>query len=134
MGRYSGVCQARGLCDPAAAVQRFCCIRPGFAQMFAYLLNHADVRTILVESPQHFARDLIARETGFRMLKGRGIDLVAVDHPESFTADTPLAMMVRQILGAVHQFQRTMLVSQLRAARERKRALHGKCQVSRAGH
>jgi DNA invertase Pin-like site-specific DNA recombinase len=108
--------------------------RPGFAQMFAYLLNHADVRTILVESPQHFARDLIARETGFRMLKGRGIDLVAVDHPESFTADTPLAMMVRQILGAVHQFQRTMLVSQLRAARERKRALHGKCQVSRAGH
>lgn len=106
--------------------------RPGFAQMLAYLLNHTEVRTILVESAQRFAGNLIVRETGFRMLKGRGIDLVAVVHPESFTADTPTAVMVRQILGAVHQFQRTVLVSQLRAARERKRATRAKCQVLRA--
>lgn len=100
--------------------------RPGFAQILAYLLNHAEVRTILVESAHRFARDLIVQETGFRMLKGRGIDLVAVDHPESFTGDTRTALMVRRILGAVHQFQRAVLVAQLRAGRQRKRATHGK--------
>ena len=101
--------------------------RPSFAQMFAYLMNHAEVRTILVESAQCFSRDLIVQETGFRMLKGRGIDLVAVDAPDSFTADTPTAVMVQQILGAVHQFQRTVLISQLRAARDRKGATDSKC-------
>ena len=107
--------------------------RPGFVDMFAYLLNHPDVRTILVESAQHFAHDLIVRETGFRMLKGRGIDLVAVNHPESFTADTPTAVLVRHILGAVHQSQRAVLKSQLRAARDRKAATEA-TRVGRLNH
>lgn len=107
--------------------------RPGFAQMLVYLLNHAKVRTILVESAHRFAGEVIMRETGYRMLKGRGIDLVAVDHPESFTVATTSAVMVRRILGAVHQVQRTVLVSQIRAARERKRPSHSR-RGSRLSH
>lgn len=100
--------------------------RPGFARMLVYLLNHSNVRTILVESAHRFAREVIMQETGYWMLKGRGIDLVAVDHPESFAVATPSAVVVRRILGAVHQVQRTVLASQLCAARERKRPSHGR--------
>jgi len=36
--------------------------------------------------------------------------------------------MVRQILGAVRQFEKAMLVAKLKGARERKRAATGKCE------
>jgi DNA invertase Pin-like site-specific DNA recombinase len=36
--------------------------------------------------------------------------------------------MVRQILGAVSQFEKAMLVAKLKGARERKRAATGKCE------
>lgn len=97
-----------------------------FAQMVAYLLNHVEVRTILVQSAYRFARDPFVQETGCRLLRGRGIYLVAVENPERFTADTSTAVMVRRILGAAQQLQRAVLVAQLRAGRDRKRSINGK--------
>lgn len=102
--------------------------RSNFRAMLDYLAEHKDVRAILVETASRFARDLIVQETGYRMLKARGIDLIAVDSPESFVADTPTAELIRQLLGAVSQFEKAMLVSKLRVARERKRAANGKCE------
>ncbi len=78
--------------------------RPGFASMLAYLAENQDVHTILVESASRFARDLVLQLTGHDLLKSRGIALVPVDAPDHFTAETPTAIMVRQILGAVSQF------------------------------
>ena len=101
--------------------------RTGFAQLLERLRERTDVRTILVETANRFARDLIVQETGYRMLKSLGIELVPVDAPQHFTEDTPTANMVRQILGAVSEFEKAMLVAKLRGARERKRAATGKC-------
>lgn len=101
--------------------------RSGFAQLLERLRERPDIRVILVESAHRFARDLIVQETGYRMLRDHGIELIPVDSPQYFTEDTPTATMVRQILGAVSQFQKAMLVSNLRVARERKRAATGKC-------
>src|SRR4051812_43249311 len=80
--------------------------RPGFAALLAYIGEHPEVRTILVESAHRFARDLIVQETGYRMLQARGISLVAVDSPDSFLDDTPTATLIRQVLGAVAQFDK----------------------------
>lgn len=102
--------------------------RPGFAAMLGYLSEHPEVRTILVETASRFARDLIVQETGYRLLKARGIELIAVDSPNNFLDDTPTAVMVRQILGAVAQFDKAMTVAKLRGARERQRAALGKCE------
>jgi DNA invertase Pin-like site-specific DNA recombinase len=96
--------------------------RPGFSELLVYLADHPDVRTILVETAGRFARDLIVQETGYRMLRERGITLIPVDSPDHFTEETPTAVMVRQILGAVSQFEKAMLVSKLRGARVRKKA------------
>ena len=108
--------------DPAVSGADMIEGRPGFSAMLMYLAEHPDVHTILVETASRFARDLIVQETGYRMLRDRGITLVPVDSPDHFTEDTPTAVMVRQILGAVSQFEKAMLVSKLRGARVRKKA------------
>jgi hypothetical protein len=40
---------------------------------------------------------------------------------------TPTAVLVRQVLGAIAQFEKSSLVAKLKAARDRKRAKEGKC-------
>src|SRR3954447_13501461 len=101
--------------------------RPGFVELLAYI--HGDgARTILVENASRFARDLAVQLAGHDLLKARGIDLIPVDAPEHFTDETPTAVMARQILGAVAQFEKAGLVQKLRHARERKRAETGRCE------
>src|SRR6185437_8343013 len=99
--------------------------REGFAAMLDYMLGNG-ARTIIVETASRFARDLIVQETGYQMLKARGIELVAADSPDSFLSDTPTAVLVRQILGAVAQFDKASLVNKLRGARDRKSAAQGR--------
>lgn len=95
--------------------------RPGFAAMMERIAGNG-VRTIIVETANRFARDLIVQETGHAMLSAQGITLIAADSPNSFLDDTPTATLIRQVLGAVSQFEKAMLVSKLKGARDRKRA------------
>jgi hypothetical protein len=43
---------------------------------------------------------------GHDMLKGLGIDLIPASAPDFFTEDTPTAVLVRQVLGAIAQFEK----------------------------
>jgi DNA invertase Pin-like site-specific DNA recombinase len=128
-----GCAAARGLelageyYDPAVSGADPVDGRPGFGDMLAVLLSDG-CRTIIVENASRFARDLIVQETGYLRLKARGIELIAADSPESFITDTPTAVLIRQILGAVSQFEKAMLVEKLRGARDRKSARLG-CRV-----
>ena len=45
-----------------------------------------------------------------------------------FIDDTPTAKLVRQVLGAISEFDKAMTVAKLRGARERKRREAGKCE------
>lgn len=101
--------------------------RPGFSDMLDYLHGNG-ARIILVESASRFARDLAVQITGHELLKRKGIELVPVDAPDHFINETPTAVMVRQILGAVSQFEKASLVEKLRKARERKRIETGRCE------
>ncbi|WP_256809428.1 recombinase family protein [Bradyrhizobium sp. Bra64] len=110
--------------DPAVAGADPIDIRPGFAAALEQIAGNG-VRTIIVETANRFARDLIVQETGFRRLQADGVTLIAADKPDSFVDDTPTAVLVRQILGAVAQFDKAMTVAKLRGARERKRRKTG---------
>jgi DNA invertase Pin-like site-specific DNA recombinase len=101
--------------------------RPGFAAMLERIEGNG-VRTILVETASRFARDLMVQEVGHAKLRERGIDLIAADNPGSFIDDTPTARLVRQVLGAISEFDKAMIVAKLRGARERKRRDAGKCE------
>jgi DNA invertase Pin-like site-specific DNA recombinase len=99
--------------------------RLGFADMLAALLANG-ARTIIVESPDRFARDLMVQLAGHDMLKAQGVSLIAASAPAHFVEDTPTAVLVRQVLGAVAQFEKTTTVAKLAAARRRKRLATGK--------
>lgn len=101
--------------------------RPGFAEMIAYMSGNG-ARVILVESANRFARDLMVQEVGHAFLKKLGFTLIAVDDPDAFTSDTPTAVLIRQVLGAVSQFEKASLVAKLAGARMRKRAATGRCE------
>ena len=64
-------------------------------------------------------RQWCSQAVGPRPAEGRGIELVAVDSPGSFLDDTPTARLVRQVLGAIAEFDKAMTVAKLRGARER---------------
>ena len=98
--------------------------REGFAALLAYMQSNG-ARTILIENASRFARDLIVGITGHSMLKNLGFDLVPVDAPSHYIDDTPTAKMVRQILGAVSEFEKAQLVTKLKGARMRKKAATG---------
>jgi DNA invertase Pin-like site-specific DNA recombinase len=103
--------------------------RPGFLAMLDRIAGNG-VRTIIVESPDRFARDLAVQLAGHDYLKRLGIALVPASAPDFFTEDTPTAVLVRQVLGAIAQFDKATTVAKLRAARDRARAknVNGKCE------
>jgi DNA invertase Pin-like site-specific DNA recombinase len=101
--------------------------RPGFVAMLERIESNG-VRTIIVETANRFARDLMVQEVGFARLQERGISLIAADSPNAFLDDTPTAKLMRQVLGAIAEFDKAMTVAKLRGARDRKRKAYGKCE------
>ena len=107
--------------------------RTGFTNLLAHA-EVADIRVILVEAASRFARDLMVQEAGHAMLARAGFALVAVDDPDAFTADTPTAVLVRQLLGTVSQFERATLAAKLKTARDRRSATACRRIEGRPGH
>jgi DNA invertase Pin-like site-specific DNA recombinase len=111
--------------DPAVSGADPIDVRPGFAAVLEKIAGNG-VSTIIVETANRFARDLMVQEAGYERLRSAGITLIAADKPDSFVDDSPTAVLVRQILGAVAQFDKAMTVAKLRGARERKRRATGR--------
>lgn len=102
--------------------------RPEFAKLLDRCKENG-FTVILVENAGRFARDLAVQLTGHALLLKLGIELIPVDAPTYFTDPSPTAELVRQILGAVAQFEKTSLVIKLRGARDRKSAkLKRRCE------
>lgn len=72
------------------------------------------VRTILIESPDRFARDLAVQLAGHDYLRNLGVSLIPASAPDFFTEETPTAVLVRQVLGAIAQFEKASLVAKLK--------------------
>jgi hypothetical protein len=74
---------------------------------------------------------LKAKDDGLKYIRSgshRSKNGIAADSPGSFIDDTPTAKLVRQVLGAISEFDKAMTVAKLRGARERKRREAGKCE------
>lgn len=85
-------------------------VRPGFTALLGRIEGNG-VSAVLVEDASRFARDLIVQLTGHDRLKGMGVELVAVNAPDHFREDTPTAVLIRQVLGAIAQFEKAQLVT-----------------------
>lgn len=96
--------------------------RPEFLRMVGALLSNG-VKTVVVEKLDRLSRHLITQETCIQDFHKQGLTLLSADPAEfDLMADDPSRVLVRQIFGAIAQYDKAMLVAKLRAARVRGKA------------
>jgi len=100
--------------------------RPAFVAMMEAL--HGDgVKLVLVESLGRLARDLMVQESIIHDLQRHGFEIVSVAEPDLCSGD-PSRTLMRQIMGAFHQYEKQMIVVKLRGARQRTKLKRGSCE------
>jgi DNA invertase Pin-like site-specific DNA recombinase len=114
--------------------------RPQFA---AILTTIEAIRTghpgeefcIVVERLDRLARDLIVSELVLAECAKLKIPVYAADRgtmeDQASTGADPTRKLIRQIMGAVSEWEKSVIVKKLRAARDRKRARGERCEGQR---
>jgi len=100
--------------------------RPALRELLEALAANG-TQLVLIERLDRLARDLMVQETILGDLKKRGYELVSVAEPDLCSTD-PSRILMRQIFGAIAQYDKAMIVAKLRGARDRKRAQTGRCE------
>jgi DNA invertase Pin-like site-specific DNA recombinase len=103
--------------------------RPGLAALLDRVESNG-VRVVLLENATRLARDLMVGEVILQQLTSADCKVIAADSGTDLTADSddPTRRLIRQVLGAVAEFDRRVTVMKLRAARERKRSRGERCE------
>ncbi|GMU23382.1 MAG: hypothetical protein AMXMBFR13_34600 [Phycisphaerae bacterium] len=103
--------------------------RAGLAALIDRIESNG-VRLVLVERADRLARDLMVGEIILGQLRELGVQVVEVEGGTDLTvADgDPTRTLIRQVLGAVAQFEKSVIVLKLRAARQRIRSRQGRCE------
>jgi DNA invertase Pin-like site-specific DNA recombinase len=112
--------------DPAVSGADPIETRPGFAALLDRIEGNG-VRTVIVEDASRFARELMTQELGLLALIKRGVRVVTANGDDLTDTSDPSRVMMRQIAGSFHEYEKARLVSKLKAARDAKRAETGKC-------
>jgi DNA invertase Pin-like site-specific DNA recombinase len=100
--------------------------RPAFIEMMTTLHSNG-VKLVLVERLDRLARDLMIQEYIIGDLRKHGFDLVSVAEPD-LLQDDPSRKLMRQIMGSIAEYEKTMIVLKLRGARQRMKAKTGRCE------
>jgi|SRR5215475_1793936 len=112
--------EERGVCGASELDNR-----PALEELIAALhsLNYG-TRLVVVEKLDRLAGDLMLQEAIIRDLRN-GFEIVSTLEPD-LCSDDPLRKFVRQVFGAIAEYDRMMIVSKLRAARQVIRARTGR--------
>lgn len=100
--------------------------RPALAAMIEALHSNG-TRLVLIEKLDRLARDLMVQETIIGDLRKSNFELVSVTEPD-LLKDDPTRTLMRQVFGAIAEYEKTMIVMKLRGARNRKKAKTGRCE------
>lgn len=102
--------------------------RQAFGEMLS-LAGPATATTFVVERADRIARDLVVSEVLLKAAREAGITIFDAAAEMDLTADVdPARVLIRQIFGALAQFEKSSMVKKLRAARDRMRAEQGRCE------
>lgn len=102
--------------------------RPGLAALLDRIESNG-VKVVIVERADRLARDLMVNEVIVDQLTRAGARVLTSDGADLTSADgDPTRTLIRQVLGAVAQFDKSVVVLKLRAARDRKRRREGRCE------
>lgn len=104
--------------------------RPGLTALLE-AATAAGIDTVLVEKADRLARDLVESELLLRTFREHEIRVVEADGGHELTNGddaSPTTVLIRQVLAAVSEFEKSGLVAKLRAARDRVRRQRGRCE------
>jgi DNA invertase Pin-like site-specific DNA recombinase len=104
--------------------------RPALQDLLA-ALKEGNVKVVILEKLDRLARDLMVQETILSDLMKQGFDVISVCEPDLCSTD-PSRVLVRQIFGAIAQYDRAMTVLKLRGARQRMKVREGRCEGRKA--
>jgi DNA invertase Pin-like site-specific DNA recombinase len=79
------------------------------------------VKVVLCERLDRLARDLMIQESIIKDIQRKGFELISTAEPD-LCGNEPTRTMIRQILGSFAQYERALIVSKLRGARQRAKA------------
>ncbi len=100
--------------------------RPAFVELMEALHSNG-VKLVLIEKLDRLARDLMVQETIIGDLRKHGFQLVSVLEPD-LLQDDPTRKLMRQLMGAIAEYEKSMIVLKLRGARARTKAKTGRCE------
>ena len=99
--------------------------RVGLAEALAALKDHPGAQ-LVVYRLDRLARDLILQETLVERLRNEGTPVRSASEPDLDTdTDDPTKTLIRQIVGAVSQYERTVIRGRMMAGKAAKRAAGG---------
>ena len=90
-------------------------------------LHGNGVQMVIIEKLDRLARDLMVQEATIADLEKSGFTLISVAEPDLMASD-PTRILMRQMMGAVAQYDKSQIVLKLKGARMRKRAAEGRCE------
>lgn len=110
--------------------------RPAFSEMMLYIDERATsdspINTVIVERLDRLARDLMISEVILAAFRKRGIVVLAADQGQlidmASDGGDPTRVLIRQIMGALSQWEKSQLVKKMAAARARIKAKGERCE------
>lgn len=104
--------------------------REALPLLFAALQANSDVKLVLVETPSRIARDLMISEILLSEFRKLGVRVISCECGTELTVadDDVTKRLIRQVLGAISEWEKSMLVNKLRAARQRIRKNGQRCE------
>ncbi len=100
--------------------------RPALDELFR-ALNSNGVKTVVIERLDRLGRELMVQENLLAQFVKQGFEIISATEPK-LCDDDATRVLIRQMLGAIGQFDRTRIVEKLRVARQRKKAATGHCE------
>ena len=103
--------------------------RPGLTDLFVAIKANG-VRLVIVENATRIARDLMVSEIILGEFRKLEVKVISADGGVDLTLgnDDPTGKLVRQILAAVSEWEKCLIVQKLRASRLRIRRSGGRCE------
>jgi len=97
--------------------------RQGLAEMLA-VVESGQVSGLVVYRLDRLARDLVLQETLMARMRRAGVEVLSVTEPD-IDSDDATRILVRQVLGAIGQYERALIRSRMAAGRAAKLAAGG---------
>lgn len=100
--------------------------RPALSELIATL--HGDsTKLVLIVRLDRLARDLMIQESIIGDFERKEFKLISVAEPD-LCSNEPVRRLMRQMMGAFAEYERSMIVAKLKGARQRVKAKEGRCE------